>query len=54
MTGDVRVGFQGIRNLDLSVSGENLFQPHHAEFGITPGPNVLIKRSIYAKLMWTR
>jgi len=54
VTGDMRVGYRGIRGLDLSVAGENLFQPHHAEFGISPAPNVLIKRSVYAKLVWTR
>lgn len=54
VTGDLRAGYHNSRGLDISVTGENLFQPHHAEFGITPGPNVLIKRSIYAKLTWTR
>jgi hypothetical protein len=38
---------------DISIAGQNLLQPHHAEFGISPGPNVLIKRSVYAKLVWT-
>jgi hypothetical protein len=33
--------------------GQNLLQPHHEEFGISPGPNVGIKRGIYAKLVWT-
>jgi len=54
VTGDLRAGYHDPRGFDLSVVGENLFQPHHGEFGITPGPNVLIKRSVYAKLVWTR
>jgi iron complex outermembrane recepter protein len=54
VTGDLRAGYHNPHGFDLSVTGENLFQPHHGEFGITPGPNVLIKRSVYAKLVWTR
>jgi iron complex outermembrane recepter protein len=54
VTGDLRAGYHTAHGLDLSLVGQNLFQPHHAEFGIAPGPNVLIKRSIYAKLVWTR
>jgi len=54
VTGDARIGYHPGHHLDLSVTGENLFQPHHAEFGIDPGPNVQIQRSIYAKLVWTR
>ena len=54
VTGDLRVGFRGIPNLDLSLTGENLFQPHHPEFGISPGPIVGINRSVYAKLIWIK
>lgn len=54
VTGDLRAGYHDPHGFDLSVTGENLFQPHHGEFGIDPGPNVLIKRSVYAKLVWTR
>lgn len=52
---DVPVKFLGFRHLDFSVVGQNLLQPHHAEFGIAPGPNVGIKRGIYAKLVvWSK
>ncbi len=51
---DVRFGRHVGRGLDISLKGENLLQPHHAEFGIAPGPNVLIKRSVYVRLVWTR
>jgi len=52
-TGDVRFGRHLSPGLDVSVVGQNLLQPHHEEFGISPGPNVGIKRGIYAKLVWT-
>lgn len=53
-TADVRVGWHASKQVELSLVGQNLLQPHHAEFGIDPGPTVLIKRSIYAKIVWTR
>jgi iron complex outermembrane receptor protein len=52
-TADVRFGRHLSPGLDLSVVGQNLLQPHHEEFGISPGPNVGIKRGVYAKLVWT-
>ncbi len=54
VTADVRVGWNPTKSISLSVTGQNLFQPHHAEFGISPGPTVEIKRSIYAKIVWSR
>ena len=51
-TADVRFSWHATRSLDLSVVGENLFQPYHAEFGGDPGPLVGIKRSAYIKLTW--
>ena len=51
-TSDVRFSWHATRSLDVSVVGENLFQPHHAEFGGDPGPLVGIKRSAYIKLTW--
>jgi len=53
-TMDARAGWRWGNNFAFSVTGQNLLQPHHAEFGIDPGPTVLIKRSIYAKIIWTR
>ncbi|MGH9567596.1 MAG: TonB-dependent receptor, partial [Candidatus Angelobacter sp.] len=52
-TADLRLAWN-LKHLALSVTGENLLQPHHAEFGMSPGPTVLIKRSIYAKVVWKR
>jgi iron complex outermembrane receptor protein len=51
-TADVRVGWH-TGDLELSVDGQNLFQPEHGEFGNTPGPVVGIGRTVYAKITWT-
>ncbi len=53
-TADARLGWHLSKSVELSVTGQNLLQPHHGEFGIDPEPNVLIKRSVYAKLVWSR
>jgi hypothetical protein len=50
----VRIGCRHPKDFDLSIVGQDLFQPDHAEFGGDPGPLVRIKRSIYAQLKWTR
>lgn len=52
-TADARIGWNPTKNVSFSVTGQNLFQPHHAEFGIDPSPTVLIKRGVYAKLVWS-
>src|SRR5713101_8024660 len=51
-TADVRFSWHATRSLDVSVVGQNLFQPHHAEFGGDPGPLVGIERSACIKLTW--
>jgi iron complex outermembrane recepter protein len=51
-TADVRFGWRATRSLDFSVVGQNLFSPHHAEFGGDPGGLVGIERSAYAKITW--
>jgi iron complex outermembrane receptor protein len=50
-TADVRVGWR-LGEFELSVAGQNLLQPTHAEFGNTPGPAVQIGRTVYAKITW--
>jgi iron complex outermembrane receptor protein len=52
-TMDLHLGRHVAPGLELSVVGQNLLQPHHQEFGIDPGPNVGIRRGVYAKLVWT-
>ena len=51
-TADVRFSWRATRSLDVSIVGQNLFQPHHAESGGDPGPLVGIERSAYIKLTW--
>ena len=52
-TADARIGWTPAKSLSISVTGQNLFQPHHAEFGIDPPPKVLIERGVYARLVWS-
>jgi len=52
VTADVQFSWRATRSLELSVVGQNLFQPHHAEFGGDPGALVGIARSAYAKITW--
>lgn len=51
-TADVRFSWHATRSLDLSVVGQNLLQPQHAEFAGDPGGLVGIKRTVYAKITW--
>ena len=48
-TADARLGWHFARMFDLSVAGQNLFQPRHAEFG-----PALIQRSAYVEMTWRR
>ena len=50
-TADARLGWHFAKRFELSVTGQNLFQPRHAEFG--PG-SVLVERSAYAQITWRR
>ena len=54
VTGDARLGWTPTQHWSLSITGQNLFQPHHAEFDVNPPPTVLIKRGFYAKIVWNR
>ena len=53
-TGDARLGWRISAHLELSLVGENLFQPWHFEDGGDPLGLVGIRRSAYAKITWTR
>jgi iron complex outermembrane receptor protein len=53
-TADVRLGWHLNRAFELSLVGQNLLQPDHAEFGGDPGPLVGIKRCAYGKITWTK
>jgi iron complex outermembrane receptor protein len=51
-TMDARFGWHITPELELSVGGKNLLQPHFAQYGGDPGGLVDVKRSAYAKLVW--
>ncbi|HWF04113.1 MAG TPA: TonB-dependent receptor [Candidatus Angelobacter sp.] len=51
---DTTVGWRMNEHVRFSVVGQNLLQPHHAEDGGDPNGLVQIKRSVYAKITWTR
>ncbi len=51
-TADVQLGWRLPRSFELSVVGQNLLQPNHAEAAGDPGPLVGIKRSVYGKITW--
>jgi iron complex outermembrane receptor protein len=53
-TGDVRLARRLGREFELSVTGRNLFQPYHPEYGGLPGPLVGIRRAVFLKLIWTK
>jgi len=52
-TGDARLAWHR-GSIEISLVGRNLLQPSHFESGGDPGPLVAIKRSVYAKIAWTR
>jgi iron complex outermembrane receptor protein len=51
-TADVQFSWHATRSLSLSVVGQNLFQPRHAEAGGDTGGLVGMQRSGYVKLTW--
>ena len=53
-TGDVRFGWRPSHSWNMSVVGQNLLQPHHAEFGSDIDTIVGIKRDVYANITWTK
>jgi iron complex outermembrane receptor protein len=48
-TADVRLGWRLAKRFELSLNGQNLIQPRHAEAG-----SVLVERSAYAQITWRR
>jgi len=53
-TGDVRIARRLTRDIELSLVGQNLFQPSHFEYAGDPGGLVGIRRAVYLKLTWMR
>jgi len=48
---DARLGWHARPDVELSVTGQNLFDPEHPEFG-TPGTRSELGRSVYAQILW--
>ncbi len=53
-TGDARIHWESTHHIGFTVSGRNLFQPHHVEFSYDPGPPVGIRRSVYGEITFSR
>jgi iron complex outermembrane receptor protein len=53
-TADARIGWSMSPTVALSVAGQNLLAPSHAEFGHGSPTLVGIARSIYMELRWSR
>ncbi len=49
-TGDARVAWRFMPQLELSVTGRNLFQPHHLEYA----GGVQIRRTVFASVAWIK
>jgi len=48
---DLRLGWRPIKNLEMSIVGQNLLDERHPEFG-PPGGRQEIERSVYGKVTW--
>lgn len=48
---DARVGWKASRDVEISLSGFNLFDRRHAEFGVAPGRSEL-GRTIFLNTLW--
>jgi len=46
---DARLGWHFAKSFELSIAGQNLLQPRHAELG-----SVLVERSAYAQITWKK
>ena len=51
---DLRLGWRPYENLELSLVGQNLLQPHHPEFAgeFINVRNTEVQRGVYAKAVW--
>jgi iron complex outermembrane receptor protein len=53
-TGDATVQWAASRHFRLKAVGQNLFQPHHAEFIYDPGPPAGIRRGFYGQITFVK
>lgn len=52
-TADARIAYRPTKNIELSLVGQNLFQPRHVEEGPTPlVPTAEVPRGFYGKITW--
>ena len=51
-TADARLAWRIAPHIELAVTGQNLLQPQHFEYGGDPGPLVGIKRAVYGQITW--
>jgi iron complex outermembrane receptor protein len=49
---DARLAWRPMKNVELSVVGQNLLHDHHAEYGFPSPTREEITRSVYAKVSW--
>ena len=49
---DLRLGYRPVKQVELSIAGQNLFDKHHQEFYSRDVIASTIPRSIYAKMTW--
>jgi len=53
-TGDARIAWRPVKHVEFAVTGRNLLQPRHFEYGGDPGPLVGIKRDVLASLTFRK
>ncbi len=53
-TGDARIAWRPVKHVEFAVTGQNLLQPRHFEYGGDPGPLVGIKRNVLASLTFRK
>lgn len=49
---DVRIGWQPVKKLEVSVLGQNLIHDHHPEYGFPSPTRAEISRSVAGKVTW--
>jgi iron complex outermembrane receptor protein len=51
-TVDARVAWRANQHFEFALTGQNLLQPHHFEYGGDPGALVGIRRTVFASVTW--
>jgi iron complex outermembrane receptor protein len=52
VTMDLRLGWYATESIELSITGRNLLQPSHPEFGAPTPLRREVERSVYGKITW--